>query len=131
MISDKSCTYYSSYCYYWLFSVYRSLAHNRVVVFHTLHIFQRDTKICPYLVNFATFYTLLLSQLRGSSVLTLLHFILSDHHRPSPPPPPSPLPLTGQFTPVTTTVSPSTPPVSSMTPLIGIELVASQYTVQQ
>ena len=29
----------------------QSHAHNRAVVFHTLHIVQRDTRLCPYLVT--------------------------------------------------------------------------------
>ena len=39
-------------------SVSRWHAHSRVVVFHTLHRGQRDTRLCPLLVNFATLYFL-------------------------------------------------------------------------
>ena len=53
-------------------SVYRWRAYSRAVVFHTLHIGQRDTRLCPYLINCATFYALPLPHIRESSVLTPL-----------------------------------------------------------
>ena len=43
-------------------------------MFHTLHIVERDTRLCPYLINCATLYPLLLPQLRESSVLTPLRY---------------------------------------------------------
>ena len=56
-------------------SVFRLCAHNRVVVFYTLYIGQRDTIICPYLITCDNFYPLPLPQLRVFSVLSpLLYF---------------------------------------------------------
>ena len=50
-------------------------AHSRVVVLHTLHRGQRDTRICPYLINCTNFYPLTFPHLRESSVLIpLLYF---------------------------------------------------------
>ena len=52
-------------------------AHNRVVMFHTLHRGQRDTLICPYLVNCATLYPVLFPQLRESYMLIFLLYSYS------------------------------------------------------
>ena len=73
---------YSSYCLPVSMSWRR--AHNRVVVFHTLQEGQRYTRICPYLVQFATFYMLLFSQIWGYSVLITP---FSASRMPEPPPP--------------------------------------------
>ena len=35
--------------------------HSRAVVLHTLHIGKRDTILCPYLVNYSTLYSLLVT----------------------------------------------------------------------
>ena len=105
--------------------------HNRVVVFQTLHGGQRYTRLCPYLVQCATLYPFLLSQL----------LCLPCYHIIAPPPPfvppsymlpplPSPLPLTSQFTPVPATAYPPMPPSSSPLPTIGPELIVSQYTLR-
>ena len=40
-------------------SVYRWRAHSRVVLFHALHRFQKDTRLCTYLVYCVTLYLLL------------------------------------------------------------------------
>ena len=55
----------SSYYYYRMFSVSQWHAHIRVLVFQTLHIVQRDTRLCPYLINYAMLYPLLLPQPRS------------------------------------------------------------------
>ena len=47
-------------------------AHSRAVVFHTLHVGQRDTRLCTYLINCTTLYLLPLSQIQESSILILL-----------------------------------------------------------
>ena len=50
-------------------SVYKCHANSRAVVFHTLHIRRRETRLCIYLVNCATLYPLLLPNLWESYVL--------------------------------------------------------------
>ena len=55
-----------------LVSVSLCSAHTRAVVFHTLQRCQRVTRLCPYLINCATFYLLPFPQVRESSILTLL-----------------------------------------------------------
>ena len=57
----------------------RRRAHIRVVVFHTLHRGQRDTRLCPYLVYCATLSQLQLPHIQGSSVLIPLLY----YSRPS------------------------------------------------
>ena len=64
-INNKGNSTYS----YRMFSVSQCRVNSRVVVFHTLHRGQRDTRLCPYFVFFTTLYPLMLSQLCGSSVL--------------------------------------------------------------
>ena len=73
------------------------------MVFHTLYRYQRYTRLCPLLFNFATLYPLLLSQILGPSAL-IPPFIPTSHPHPPPhPPPPSySLPLLVQFTPFPT-----------------------------
>ena len=67
------------------FSSYRPVfvsqwhALSRAVVFHTLHRGQRYTRLCQYLVHWATLYPLLLSQTRESSVLTPLLYSSSPY----------------------------------------------------
>ena len=72
----------SSYSSYWPASVYRWYAHIRAVLIHTLHRGQRDTILCPLLVNYATLYfSLLLSQSRILSFFppSLLSSLLFCH----------------------------------------------------
>ena len=53
----------TSYSYsYRLVSVYRWRVHSRAVVFHILHRVRRETRLCPYLINYATLYPLQLPQ---------------------------------------------------------------------
>ena len=66
----KHCQY-SSYSS-WPVSVYQWCAHSRLVVSHNLYRGQRYTILCPYFINCATLYRLLLPQLWESSVLTPL-----------------------------------------------------------
>ena len=42
-------------------------AHSRVVVFHILHIFQRDTRLCPLIIQISYVYSFLM--LRPGSLL--------------------------------------------------------------
>ena len=49
-------------------------AHNSTLAFHTLHIGQRDTRIFPYLVSSAIFYSLPLSQTRSLYLFPLSLF---------------------------------------------------------
>ena len=98
---------------------------------YTLHRFQRDTRLYPYLVYCANLYPFPLPHLRESSVLTP-SFIPPAHT--CPPPPQSSLTSTfnlpGQVLPITTTTSPPVPPTSSTTPRTGPESAASQYSVR-
>ena len=123
------CIYiYSSYSS-WPISVSWRRAHIRAVMFLTVQRVQRDTRLCPYLVWFATLYPLMLSHLRRNSVLIPCPFSPPSHPRTPPLPPlPSPLILLGQFPPVPATTSPPWPLTSSPPPRIGPELVGSQYT---
>ena len=52
---------YGIYNYFYFYlpaSVYRCHAYSRAVVLRTLRRGQRDTRLCPLLVNFATLYFL-------------------------------------------------------------------------
>ena len=110
--------------------VYQWRAHSRAVLFHTLNIGQRDTRLCPYLVYFATLYPLPLPHLLGYSVLIPLFYssipflsasaaaaaVSLDPARSSPAFP--------------ATASPLVPPASSPRLCTGTELDALQYTAQ-
>ena len=61
-------------------SVYRLRVYSRVVVFHTLHRGQRDTKLFPYLITCYTLYPLLLPHLRVFSGLVPLLYSSSPSH---------------------------------------------------
>ena len=59
----------SSYSSYWQVSMSQWSAYINVVVFHTPHRGQRDTRLCPYFIICTTLYSLLFPHLWGSSVL--------------------------------------------------------------
>ena len=65
--------------YYWPVHVFQWCAHSRVVVFHTLYRGPRDTTLCPYLVNFVTFYfSLTVYQPRGLPLFYRHYYPLSS-----------------------------------------------------
>ena len=103
-------------------SVSRWHAHNRAVVFHTLHRGHRDTIICPLMSSRLLIFT----RYSSSVPRVLLYFpsftLLLHPLTPLPLPMHSPLP--GQALPVTTTTSVIAPPVPFLTPTTGLTVMA-------
>ena len=100
------------------------------MVFHTLHRGQRHTILCPYLVNFATLYSLPLIHPGNITFLSHSIIILSHLRPPLLLPPLSPLTLSDRCSPATTTTSPPASPVSSTLHHIGPEEIMYQCNAQ-
>ena len=91
IIFYEVCVFIYSYSYYQPVSMSRWRAHTRAVVVQTLHRGQRDTGLCPYLINYATLYPITFPQLRESSISTPSFNLPSNLYPPFQKLPLSPL----------------------------------------